>query len=115
MVHATGDVLARLDLRLDEVEQGAALVHGMLAALPGGAIEVPPPPGTGEGLGVAEGPHGPVWHWVQVERGAVAAAFARDPGWVLWPAAEAAACGAALSDLKLILASFGASVSGVDL
>ena len=36
-----------------------------------------------------------IWHWLRLDHGQIAAAFPSDPGWALWPLAEAAIAGAA--------------------
>ena len=71
--------------------------------------------GSGEGLGWANGPHGEIWHWLRLDHGQIASAFLCDPAWIRWPLLEAAMAGAQVEDLPLIMASFGLSVSGMDL
>jgi Ni,Fe-hydrogenase III large subunit len=66
-------------------------------------------------LGVAESPLGDVWHWLRLDGGMIAAAFAADPGWRLFPLAELALVGDGVGDTDLILRSFAASASAVDL
>jgi Ni,Fe-hydrogenase III large subunit len=112
---AAGDVAARVAARLDAIAAAAALLDRTLAGLPEGPLRLDLPPVNGEGVGWAAGARGEVWHWLRLEGGQIMAAFARDPGWLLWPALEAASQGAALTDLPLIVASFGAGVSGMDL
>ncbi len=110
-----GDAAARVSLRIMEVGHSAALLADLLGGLPHGPLRVDLLPANGDGIGWAEGARGDVWHWMRVEGGQIAASFARDPGWLLWPALEAAAVGVALADLPLLVASFGATVSGMDL
>jgi Ni,Fe-hydrogenase III large subunit len=110
-----GDAAARVEMRFAEIGDSAALLQSFLAALPPGPLAVPLPPVGGEGIGWAEGGRGDIWHWLQLEGGQIVCAFARDPGWLLWPALEATAPGVALADVPLLLASFGATVSGMDL
>jgi len=112
---AAGDAAARTAQRLAEINASLAQLTRLLAALPDGPLSVHLPPVGGEGIGWAEGARGDVWHWLRLEGGQIMAGFARDPGWLLWPALEAAAVGATLADLPLLLASFGATVSGMDL
>jgi Ni,Fe-hydrogenase III large subunit len=108
-------VAARVALLLAEVGQSAAWLLDLLVALPAGPLRTELPPVAGEGIGCAEGARGDIWHWLRLEGGQIMAGFARDPGWLLWPALEAAAPGAAIADVPLLLASFGATVSGMDL
>jgi len=114
-VRQEGDAAARARLRFEEIAASATLLPDLLAALPAGPLNVPLPPVGGEGIGWAEGARGDVWHWLRLEGGQIMAAFARDPGWLVWPALEAAAAGIAVADVPLCLASFGATVSGMDL
>ncbi len=110
-----GDVEARLHLRLDEIRDSEAMLRGWLADLPPGPVNAGVPFASGEGLGVAEGPHGDVWHWLRLDAGNVATNFVRDPRWLHWPLIEAACGGAAVSDLPLIMQSFSPAASGLEL
>jgi len=110
-----GDVNARLQLRLTEISGSAALLREWLAGLPSGQVNVAVPAVSGEGLGVADGPRGDVWHWLRLDAGSVDTNFVRDPGWLQWPLIETACCGARLSDVPLILRSFNPSVAGLEL
>jgi Ni,Fe-hydrogenase III large subunit len=114
-VEAEGDAAARARLRLAEIRESVRLARVLLGALPSGPLLATLPSGGGEGLGWTEGAHGEVWHWVRLDGGTVAAAFARDPGWLHWPVLEAAAAGAGVGEVPLIAASTGAGVAGVDL
>ena len=111
----TGDVAARLHLRLLEIEASIERLRTWLADLPVGPVGQSLPSASGEGLAVVEGPRGPIWHWMRLDTGTIGSAFFADPAWRLWPAQEAASEGATLTDLALIDASFGCARSGVDL
>jgi len=110
-----GDAEARLHLRLHEIRDSEAMLRGWLADLPPGPVNAGVPFASGEGLGVAEGPHGDVWHWLRLDAGNIATNFVRDPRWLHWPLIEAACGGAAVSDLPLILQSFSPAASGLEL
>ena len=110
-----GDVEARLGLRLDEIRDSDAMLRGWLADLPPGPVNGGVPFASGEGLGVAEGPHGDIWHWLRLDAGNIATSFVRDPRWLHWPLIEAACAGAALGDLPLIMRSFSPAASGLEL
>jgi Ni,Fe-hydrogenase III large subunit len=114
-VRTDGDAAARVALRLAEIGHSAALLSEPAVGAADGPLVADLPPADGEGIGWAEGGRGDVWHWLRLEGGQIAAAFARDPGWLVWPALEEAAAGIAPCDLPLVAASFGASVSGMDL
>lgn len=110
------DVAARARIRLDEIGESLGLLRALLSTMPEGPLLAGLPTSrSGEGLGWAEGSRGDAWHWVRLDGGAIGAAFARDPSWLLWPALEAAAPGNAVAEIPLITASVGASISGVDL
>jgi Ni,Fe-hydrogenase III large subunit len=111
----SGDVDGRVRIRLAEIVESIRLVRALLAALPEGPPAVPLPLGSGEGLGVAEAFRGDVWHWLRIEGGMIAAAFARDPSWMHWPLLQAAMAGNIIADFPLCNKSFNASYSGVDL
>ena len=91
------------------------MLRGWLADLPPGPVNAGVPFASGEGLGIAEGPHGDIWHWVRLDAGNVATSFARDPRWLHWPLIDAACAGAALGDLPLIMRSFSPAASGLEL
>jgi Ni,Fe-hydrogenase III large subunit len=112
---SAGDADARLRIRLAEARESLHLVRSLLAGLPEGPVAVPLPMATGEGIGWAEAPGGDVWHWLRLEGGLIAAAFARDPAWLQLPLLEAAGSGSLVADFPLCAASFDCSVSGMDL
>ena len=114
-VTSGGDVAARLQLRVAEIDRSMVLLDEWLADLPPGAFGVSLPPGNGEGLAVAESARGAVWHWVRLDGGTIGSAFFADPSWRLWPVQETASLGAPVADLALIDASFACARSGVDL
>jgi Ni,Fe-hydrogenase III large subunit len=114
-VMAEGDVDARVRVRLAEIAESIRLLRALLAALPEGGVATPLPGGSGEGIGVAEGFRGDIWHWLRLDNGLIATAFARDPSWAQWPLVEAAAHGVIVADFPLVNRSFNCSYSGVDL
>jgi Ni,Fe-hydrogenase III large subunit len=110
-----GDVDARLRIRFEEIAESARLLTEFLDELPDGPLSAPLPMESGEGIGVAEGFRGDVWHWLRLDGGLIAACFPRDPSWLQWPLLETATEGGIVADLPLIERSFGCSISGVDL
>lgn len=112
---AAGDAAARHRLRLAELAESLRLVPAVLDALPEGAVSVPMPPVSGEGIGCAESPRGDVWHWLRLDHGQIAAGFARDAGWALWPVLETVLAGTVVEQAELVCCTFGLPVSGVDL
>lgn len=114
-VRSQGDLAARMRLTAEAIEYDLLLAREALATLPDGMACIIPTHASAEGLGLAEGPHGAVQHWVRLSGGIVAASFAVSPSWLHLPALEHAAAGAALDDLPAIVASFGIGVAGMDL
>ena len=114
-VASGGDVATRMALRAEAVAVDVALARAGLGVLPAGVAQTVPGHGSAEGLGVADGPQGPVWHWVRMAGGLVSASFAADPAWLHLPAFEAASVGASLDTLPGIAASFGLHLAGMEL
>jgi Ni,Fe-hydrogenase III large subunit len=110
-----GDVDARVRIRFAELAESVRLIRVLLRTLPDGALSVPLPMSSGEGIGVAEGFRGDIWHFVSLDGGLVASCFARDPSWLQWPLLEAAIEGNIIADFPLCNKSFNCSYSGVDL
>jgi Ni,Fe-hydrogenase III large subunit len=114
----TGDVNARVWVRIREVEQSLALIEQVLQRLPEGPIQVAVAGsggGSGEGLGLAEGFRGDVLAWLRLDHGRVARCHLRDPSWFQWPLLEAAIEGNIVADFPLCNKSFNCSYSGHDL
>ena len=114
-VEHEGDVAARIRIRLGEIPESIRMVREMLHALPADALAVALPHGSGMGLGVAESFRGPVWHWLNIDNGAITDAFVADASALHWPLLEHAATTAILADFPLINKSVNGSYSGVDL
>ncbi len=87
-IRREGDAAARQHLRIFEIGESLRLVGAALDILPEGPITVALPQLSGEGIACAESVRGDVWHWLRLDHGQIATAFARDPGWALWPLAE---------------------------
>lgn len=112
----SGDVDARVRVRVAEIEASLRLVARLLDALPTGPIHIPLPIRAGEGLAMTEGFRGDVLHWLRLDDGGlIEASFIRDPSWFHWPLLEAAIEGNIVADFPIINKSINASYSGVDL
>lgn len=115
-----GDALRRSEIRLTEIVQSVARARQLLAADPDGPVrgERPPAPDlfapAVEAIGEAASAHGPVWHWLRLEGGAVTAFHAYDPQAALWAALEPAAAGLDMTGFTLLCRSIGLSVPGSD-
>ncbi len=113
-----GDVLARVAIRFDEVQESCRLVGRILAGLPSGGhvTEVSEPPANGHGLGLIEGWRGPVVVSLTAgEGGFIRRCHPQDPSWHNWPVLEHAIIGNIVPDFPLINKSFNLSYSGHDL
>ena len=113
----TGDVDARVRIRIEEIRQSVAIVHHLLSDLPDGAVRVPLPrfPEAREGCVLIEGFRGDIFAFVRLRDGRIEDVFLRDPSWFLWPALEAAIADNIVADFPLCNKSFNAAYSGCDL
>jgi Ni,Fe-hydrogenase III large subunit len=113
----SGDVNARVWIRIREVEQSMALINQILDRMPSGRIAVALDGGdiNGEGLGLAEGFRGDVLAWVRLDGSRIARCHLRDPSWFQWPLLETAIEGNIIADFPLCNKSFNCSYSGHDL
>lgn len=114
-IRSEGDALARQHLRIFEIGESLRLVAAAFEALPDGPVSVVLPQISGEAIACAESIRGDVWHWLRLDRGQIASAFPRDPGWALWPLAERVLRHAQAADAALIRASLALPASGMDL
>lgn len=114
-----GDVAVRCRMRLGAIGRAVDAARGLLAAHAPDAGLVAKAPGNPvapvEGIGMAEAAHGPVWHWLRLEDGRIAALHVHDPAVPLWLALEQAAVGLPQGELALLSTSLGVSASGADL
>ena len=114
----SGDVNARVWVRIKEVQQSLALVEQILDRLPVGGVLEPAPDTSDpvEGAALVEGFRGDVFAWVRIDPdGTVARCHLRDPSWFQWPLLEAAIEGNIVADFPLCNKSFNCSYSGHDL
>ncbi|MBI1986508.1 MAG: NADH-quinone oxidoreductase subunit C [Rhodospirillales bacterium] len=114
-VLSTGDVNARVWVRIQEIDQSLSLIGQILDRLPAGAARVEVPRGSGEGLGLVEGFRGDILVWVRLGGGRVERCHLRDPSWFQWPLLEAVIEGNIVADFPLCNKSFNCSYSGHDL
>jgi Ni,Fe-hydrogenase III large subunit len=114
----TGDVNARVWIRIREVEQSLLLLEQILDALPAGPIAagLPNIGSAREGAALVEGFRGDVFVWLKLDQdGSIARCHLRDPSWFQWPLLEAAIEGNIVADFPLCNKSFNCSYSGHDL
>jgi Ni,Fe-hydrogenase III large subunit len=112
----SGDVDARVWVRIEEVAQSRAIIAQLLAALEPGPIMEPSPTMTaGEGAAMVEAFRGDVLLSVRLDAaGRVARLHARDASWFQWPLLEAAIESNIVADFPLCNKSFNCSYSGHD-
>jgi len=113
----TGDVDARVWIRIREIGQSIALLKRWLADIPGGETRValPKSEGTREGVAMTEAFRGDVLVWVRILDGRIARCHARDASWFQWPLLEAAIENNIVADFPLCNKSFNCSYAGHDL
>jgi len=115
----TGDVLARFDVRAEEVAASLTLLRclvdggGPLASTAPGAASGPP---TGHGTGIVEGWRGSIVHRVELNRhGRLSRVKVVDPSFLNWPALSVALADTIVPDFPLANKSFSLSYAGNDL
>jgi Ni,Fe-hydrogenase III large subunit len=115
----SGDVNARVWVRMKEVQASLRLVEQILDRMPKGAVRAPLPPPlptAAEGAALVEGFRGDVFVWIRIgPAGDVERCHLRDPSWFQWPLLEAAIEGNIVADFPLCNKSFNCSYSGHDL
>ncbi len=114
----TGDVAARLKVRLQEILDALDLLVTLLDTLPEGPVSVPwqTPAGGSEGLGLVEGWRGEILSYVRFgDDGRITRFFPRDPSWFNWPALEQLIHGNIVPDFPVCNKSVNGSYSGHDL
>lgn len=113
----TGDVDARIRIRIEEIRQSVALIRHWLQNLPLGEIcsELQDISDPRAASALLEGFRGDIFAHVRVADGRIEDVFLRDPSWFLWPALEAAIEGNIVADFPLCNKSFNCAYSGHDL
>jgi Ni,Fe-hydrogenase III large subunit len=116
-LYATGDVDARVRVRIDEVRASMRMIREWLAHLPSGPILTPlPASGPREGMAITEAFRGDVLVWLRLGAdGRIARCHVRDASWFQWPLLEAAIENNIVADFPLCNKSFNCSYSGHDL
>ena len=116
----TGDVLARAQVRIDEIESSIRLVNELLDNLPTGPIcidcqeEALAPDDLG--IGIVEAWRGELMHWVTTDGTGMISRYAiKDPSFNNWTGLAIAARGNLVTDFPLCNKSFNLSYSGNDL
>ena len=116
-VYQEGDVLRRMQVRIDEVRQSFSIIEQVLAKLPDGPVQVklPPLPVNAVALGYTEGWRGEIFHWVRTaSNNCLARCKVKDPSLQNWPALSEAILGNIVPDFPVVNKSFNLSYSGAD-
>jgi Ni,Fe-hydrogenase III large subunit len=114
----SGDVEARMQVRMLEILDSLRLLDQLHQSLPGGDIrtEFQPPPAGAEGLGLVEGWRGEILCYIRFgEDGRIARFFPRDPSWFNWPALEILIENNIVPDFPVCNKSVNGSYSAQDL
>ena len=116
-VYREGDVLRRMQVRIDEVGQSLSIIEQLLANLSPGPIRVRVPdlPTNAVALGYVEGWRGEIYHWIRsAGNGRLARCKIKDPSLQNWPALSEAILGNIIPDFPVVNKSFNLSYSGTD-
>jgi Ni,Fe-hydrogenase III large subunit/Ni,Fe-hydrogenase III component G len=116
-VQEGGDVLSRLQVRVDEVKESIAMIRALQAHMPDGPHCAPPQdiPAGRCALGAVEGWRGEIIHWVRTAPGnRLERCKIKDPSVNNWPALVEAVQGNIIADFPVINKSFNLSYSGTD-
>jgi Ni,Fe-hydrogenase III large subunit/Ni,Fe-hydrogenase III component G len=116
-VYTAGDVLHRMQVRVDEVAQSLSIITQLLHDLGPGAVwvDIGKLPPDQFALGYVEGWRGEIFHWIRTAPGnRLARCKVKDPSLQNWPALSEAVQGNILPDFPVINKSFNLSYSGTD-
>lgn len=116
-VYTTGDVAARLWVRVDEVYQTISLIRQILDKLPPGQLkeEIGLIPAYSSGFGWSESSQGSNLHWLMTgENNTIYRLFVRAAAYPNWPALTVAAPGNIIPDFPLVNKSYELSYACLD-
>jgi Ni,Fe-hydrogenase III large subunit/Ni,Fe-hydrogenase III component G len=116
-VYQEGDVLHRMQVRIDEVTESLAIVRAAAGNLPEGPYRAPVAniPEGRCALAAVEGWRGEIIHWVRTGPGnTLERCKIKDPSVNNWPAIVEAVQGNIIADFPVINKSFNLSYSGTD-
>jgi Ni,Fe-hydrogenase III large subunit len=116
-VFQEGDVLRRMQVRIEEVGQALSIITQLLSDLPPGPIHarVPALAAGVVALGYIEGWRGEIFHWIRTgPHNRLARCKVKDPSLQNWPALSEAILGNIIPDFPVVNKSFNLSYSGTD-
>jgi Ni,Fe-hydrogenase III large subunit len=115
----TGDVLARAQVRAEEIASSLALLERLADNLPEGELRAEvawPLPPDRVGVGIVEAWRGELIHWITTGAGGRVTRYAiKDPSFNNWTGLAIAVRGGLVADFPLCNKSFNLSYSGNDL
>ncbi|MEU8363731.1 NADH-quinone oxidoreductase subunit C [Nonomuraea sp. NPDC048882] len=112
--HTGGDVLARFQVRAEEIAASIALITHLVGSSPSGDMRPEEP--SSSGVGLVEGWRGTIAHRVELAPdGTLARVKIVDPSFFNWPALPVALGSAIVPDFPLVNKSFNLSYAGNDL
>jgi Ni,Fe-hydrogenase III large subunit/Ni,Fe-hydrogenase III component G len=114
-VRSAGDVLARFQIKAEEIEASVLLIRDILSHLDSGSIHMQYDIRDGYSLAVVESARGQTCHWVYVKNGIISRYNVRTASFCNWPAIEHAVIGNIVADFPLINKSMNLSYAGNDL
>ena len=110
-----GDVLARFNLKAQEVLDSTKIIQRLINELDSGEVSVPFQIKDGYALSLVESPRGQSVHWVQIRNGLVDRYKVRTASFCNWQAMEHAVLGNIVPDFPLINKSMNLSYAGTDM
>ena len=116
-VYPEGDVLRRMQVRVDEIRQSLGLIRAAVPHLRPGPRQVPLPPLPADccALSAVEGWRGEILHWIRTgPQNRLERVKIKDPSLNNWPALVEAVQGNIVPDFPVINKSFNLSYSGTD-
>jgi Ni,Fe-hydrogenase III large subunit/Ni,Fe-hydrogenase III component G len=116
-VYQEGDVLYRMQVRIDEVQESFSILRQLISKLPTGDVRMPfgPIPPNRVALGYVEGWRGEIFHWVHTgSDNRLGRCKIKDPSLQNWPALSEAIPGNIVPDFPVVNKSFNLSYSGTD-
>ncbi|MCL4430237.1 MAG: hydrogenase large subunit, partial [Chloroflexi bacterium] len=110
-----GDVLARFNLKAQEVLDSVQIIQRITSKLEPGEMSVPYQIKDGYALSIVEAPRGQNVHWVYIKNGLVDRYKVRTASFCNWQAMEHAVLGNIVPDFPLINKSMNLSYAGTDM
>ena len=103
-LYQEGDVLRRMQVRIDEVREAFSIIEQVVSRLPNGPTRVvlPALPPDAVALGYVEGWRGEIFHWIRTdENNRLARCKVKDPSLQNWPAMSEAILGNIIPDFPV--------------